>query len=83
MKKKNFAEILIKETEKMIPGLSQHIVVQDAEAPKTFERYTSMLEGAMYAFDQSINTRRLYFKTPIKGSIWQAHPLSLEAGLKL
>ena len=67
MKKKNFAEILIKKVEKIISDLNQHIVVQDAATPKTFERYTSMPEGAIYAFDQSVNTKRPYFKTPIKG----------------
>jgi len=66
-KKREFAECLIKKAEKIIPNLSKHIVVQDAATPKTFERYTSMPEGAIYAFDQSINTRRPYFKTPIKG----------------
>ena len=66
-KKKEFAELLIKKAEKIIPDLSKHIVVQDAATPKTFERYTSMPEGAIYAFDQSINTKRPYFKTPIKG----------------
>jgi len=65
--KKEFAETLIKKAEKAIPNLGQHIIVQDAATPKTFERYTSMPEGAIYAFDQSINTRRPYFKTPIKG----------------
>jgi len=66
-KKKEFAEMLIKKAEKAIPNLTQHIIVQDAATPKTFERYTSMLEGAIYAFDQSIDTRRPYFKTPIRG----------------
>ncbi len=66
-KKKEFAERLIKKAEKVIPGLSKHVVVQDAATPKTFERYTSMPEGAIYAFDQSIRTKRPYFKTPIKG----------------
>ncbi len=66
-KKREFAEMLIKKAEKIIPNLSKHIVVQDAATPKTLERYTSMPEGAIYAFDQSINTKRPYFKTPIKG----------------
>lgn len=66
-KKREFAEFLIKKAEKIIPNLSKHIVVQDAATPKTFERYTSMPEGAIYAFDQSIDTKRPYFKTPIKG----------------
>ncbi len=66
-KKKDLAEMLIKKAEKVIPNLSGHIIVQDAATPKTFERYTSMPEGAVYSFDQSIETRRPYFKTPIKG----------------
>ena len=66
-KKREFAEFLIKKAEKIIPNLSKHIVVQDAATPKTFERYTSMPEGAIYAFNQSINIKRPYFKTPIKG----------------
>jgi len=66
-KKRAFVELLIKKAEKIIPNLSKHIIVQDAATPKTLERYTSMPEGAIYAFDQSINTKRPYFKTPIKG----------------
>lgn len=66
-KKKEFTETLIKKAEKVISNLSKHILVQDVATPKTFERYTSMPEGAIYAFDQSVNTKRPYFKTPIKG----------------
>jgi all-trans-retinol 13,14-reductase len=66
-KKKEFAEMLIQKAEKVIPDLSKYIIVQDAATPKTFERYTSMHEGALYSFDQSIGVKRPYFKTPIKG----------------
>jgi len=66
-KKRQISEILIKKAEKIIPNLSKYIVVQDAATPKTFERYTSMPKGAIYAFDQSIDIKRPYFKTPIKG----------------
>ena len=66
-KQRQFAGMLIKKAEKTIPNLSQHIIVQDAATPKTFERYTSMPEGAIYAFDQSIGVKRPYFKTPIRG----------------
>ncbi|KUK01332.1 MAG: phytoene desaturase family protein [Methanobacteriales archaeon] len=66
-KKKEMAEMLIQKAEKVIPELSKHIIVQDAATPKTFERYTSMPEGALYSFDQSIEVKRPYFKTPIKG----------------
>ncbi len=43
------------------------LYIKDAATPKTFERYTSMPEGALYSFDQSVGVRRPYFKTPIKG----------------
>jgi all-trans-retinol 13,14-reductase len=66
-KKKEMAEALISKAEKVIPGLSKHIVVLDAATPKTFEYYTLMPEGAIYAFDQSIGVKRPYFKTPVKG----------------
>ena len=66
-KKMEMSEMLIQKAEKAVPGLSNHIIVQDAATPKTFERYTSMPEGALYSFDQSIGVKRPYFKTPIKG----------------
>jgi len=66
-KKNKLAEILIQKAEKVIPDLRRHIIVQDAATPKTFERYTSMPEGALYSFNQSIEVKRPYFKTPIKG----------------
>jgi all-trans-retinol 13,14-reductase len=66
-KKQEYSEALIRKAEKVIPDLSKHIVVKDAATPKTFERYTSMPQGAIYSFDQSIGIKRPYFKTPIKG----------------
>ncbi len=66
-KKKEFAEMLIQKAEKVIPDLSRYIIVQDAATPRTFKRYTSMPEGALYSFDQSMGVKRPYFKTPIKG----------------
>ncbi len=66
-KKKVYTENLIRKAEKDIPDLGKHIIFQDAATPKTFERYTSMPEGAIYSFDQSIGTKRPLFKTPIKG----------------
>jgi all-trans-retinol 13,14-reductase len=65
--KREMAQMLIQKAEKVIPDLSKHIIVQDEATPKTFERYTSMPQGALYSFDQSIGVKRPYFKTPIKG----------------
>jgi all-trans-retinol 13,14-reductase len=50
-KKQELSKALIKKAEKVIPDLSRHIIVKDAATPKTFERYTSMPQGAIYAFD--------------------------------
>ena len=63
--KEEFAKKLIEKAKKRIP--IGKITVVDAATPKTFERYTSMPEGAIYAFDQSIGVKRPYFKTPIRG----------------
>ncbi len=65
--KEDFAKKLIEKAEKVIPNLSKKIIVQDAATPKTFKSYTSMPEGAIYSFDQSIEVKRPFFKTPIKG----------------
>ena len=66
--KKEFTSQLIREAEKIIPGLSDKVVVIDAATPKTFERYTLNYKGAVYAFDQSINApKRPYFKTSVRG----------------
>jgi len=73
------AQLLVKKAEKLIPGLSKHILVLDAATPKTFERYTLMPEGAIYSFDQSIKTRRPYFKTPVKG-LYLASALTFPGG---
>lgn len=66
-KKEEMREMLIQKAEKVIPELKGHIVVQDAATPKTLERYTLMPEGALYSFDQSVEVKRPYFKTPLKG----------------
>jgi all-trans-retinol 13,14-reductase len=51
----------------VIPGIRGHIIVADVITPRTYESYTSMPEGAIYAFDQSKGSNRPYFKTPIIG----------------
>ncbi len=66
-KKRTTTNLLIEKAERLIPNLKSRIVFQDAATPKTFEAFTSMPEGAIYSFDQSISVKRPYFKTPIKG----------------
>jgi all-trans-retinol 13,14-reductase len=66
-RKEQLAALLVRKAEGVIPGLSNRIAILDAATPQTLESYTSMPEGALYAFDQSIGSSRPYFKTPIKG----------------
>jgi all-trans-retinol 13,14-reductase len=40
--------------ETIIPGISKHILVKEVLTPRSFERFTSMPEGAIFAFDQSM-----------------------------
>jgi len=65
--KERFAKKLIAKAEKLIPGLSQHIVVQDAATPLTYERYTLNSMGAAmgWAFTPKMFLKRLEQKTLI------------------
>jgi all-trans-retinol 13,14-reductase len=65
--KKKLVQSAIEKLEKVIPGIRGHVVVTDVVTPRTYESFTSMPEGAVYAFDQSKGSKRPYFKTPIQG----------------
>lgn len=58
---------LLEKADKIIPDIAKHIVVQETATPRTFEKYTGMPEGALYAFDQSEAKNRPYYKTPLTG----------------
>ncbi len=66
-RKRQFAALLIRKAEEIIPGLSDNVATLDAATPRTLESYTSIPEGALYGFDQSVSTRRPHFRAPIKG----------------
>ena len=67
---------LIKTAERIIPGLSEHIMLSEAATPLTLERYTWNYKGAGYGWastpDQS-GTSRLPPKTPIKNLYLAGH----------
>ena len=68
--KEKIADNLIKAAEKLVPGLTEHIVVKDINTPLTYERYTSATEGCWYDAactpDQSL-LKRTPSKTPVEG----------------
>ncbi|MEW6347602.1 MAG: NAD(P)/FAD-dependent oxidoreductase [Thermodesulfobacteriota bacterium] len=69
-RKERIAQTLIKRVEeKLIPGLSQMIAVQDAATPLTNVRYTLNERGAIYGYEQIPENSfmyRLSNRTPIK-----------------
>ena len=73
--KKRVTEKLIAKAEKLIPGLSQHIVVQDSATPLTIERYTlNSLGAAMgWAFTPGMFLNRLNQKPPIPNLYLAGH----------
>jgi phytoene desaturase len=73
--KERFARNLIARAEKLIPHLSQHIVVQDAATPLTYERYTLNTMGAAmgWAFSPQMFMKRLEQKTPIPNLYLAGH----------
>ncbi|MHB8278897.1 MAG: phytoene desaturase family protein [Candidatus Humimicrobiaceae bacterium] len=67
---------LIKTAERVIPKLSEHIILSEAATPLTLERYTQNSKGAAYGWasipDQS-GTSRLQPETPIKNLYLAGH----------
>ncbi len=74
--KNEVAEKLIKKAEKLIPDLSEHIVVKETATPLTIERYTSNYKGAAYGWallPQQSGKKRLQPNTPIQGLYLTGH----------
>lgn len=70
------AERLIKMSERIIPNLSSHIVIQDSATPLTLERYTGNDKGAAFGWAQDIGhigSNRLQIETPIKDLYLTGH----------
>lgn len=73
--KKGVAKKLIAKAEKVIPNLSQHIVVEDCATPLTIERYTCNSLGASmgWSFSPRMFLQRLDQKTPIQNLYLAGH----------
>ncbi|MBN1152319.1 MAG: NAD(P)/FAD-dependent oxidoreductase [Dehalococcoidia bacterium] len=66
-RKRRFSALMLRKASEILPGIVDSVSVLDAATPRTLESYTSMPDGAMYGFDQSVGCRRPHFRTPIKG----------------
>jgi len=73
--KTRMADALITKAEKLIPTLSEHIVVRDAATPLTYERYTLNTMGAAmgWAFSPGMFLKRLDQRTPVRNLYLAGH----------
>ena len=55
LKKDEFADILIKRAEKIVPGLTNYIKIKEIATPLTMERYTGNYKGAIYGWSQELS----------------------------
>ncbi|HHE41249.1 MAG TPA: NAD(P)/FAD-dependent oxidoreductase, partial [Dehalococcoidia bacterium] len=81
-RKRQFAALLIRKAEEVLPGLSNSVKTLDAASPRTLESYTAMPEGALYSFSQATGTRRPHFRAPIKGLYFAGASTFPGAGLE-
>jgi phytoene dehydrogenase-like protein len=64
------------ELEKLFPGLRNHITFAEGATPRTMERYTLNLTGAIYGWEVSpeqVGRGRLSHKTPVHGLYLSGH----------
>jgi all-trans-retinol 13,14-reductase len=66
-KKEATAAHMVEQAGAVIPGLAQHIMVQDAATPRTLERYTLAPKGSAEGVFWSTEVARPWFKTPVEG----------------
>jgi prolycopene isomerase len=66
----------VDQVEKIIPEFRKHITFAEGASPRTMERYTLNLTGAIYGWEQSpeqAGRNRLGHRTPIKGLFLSGH----------
>jgi phytoene dehydrogenase-like protein len=75
--KAEYLELLTNAVETVIPGLPAHLTFAEGGSPRTLERYTLNLTGAMYGWEPSpeqIGRRRhVEQQTPIEGLLLSGH----------
>jgi prolycopene isomerase len=69
-------EELLGYVERVMPDLRQHITFAEGASPRTLERYTLNMTGAIYGWEQSVaqtGMSRPGHRTPIKGLYLSGH----------
>ena len=74
--KARYSELLLGELEAVFPNLRGHITFAEGASPRTLERYTLNLTGALYGWEVSpeqVGRKRLGHDTPIRGLYLSGH----------
>jgi phytoene dehydrogenase-like protein len=74
--KARYADRLLEELEAVFPSVRGHVTFAEGASPRTMERYTLNLTGAIYGWEVSpkqVGRRRLPHVTPIRGLYLSGH----------
>ncbi|HZO28583.1 MAG TPA: NAD(P)/FAD-dependent oxidoreductase [Chloroflexota bacterium] len=74
--KERYGELLLDEIEWVFPEIRKHVKFMEGGTPRTLERYTLNLSGAIYGWEQSpeqSGINRLGRRTPIEGLFLSGH----------
>lgn len=74
--KTHYANSLLSELEAVIPDLKNHTTFAEGASPRTMERYTLNLTGAIYGWEASpkqVGRKRLSHQTPIRNLYLSGH----------
>jgi prolycopene isomerase len=74
--KESTTEAILDQVEERFPGFRGGLVLAEGGTPRTLERYTRNLEGAMYGWDMSpgqVGPMRLGHATPVSGLLLAGH----------
>jgi prolycopene isomerase len=76
VEKEFFTDLLLTEADAVFPGLRDHLRFAEGATPRTMERYTRNLEGAIYGWDlrpSQVGPMRLGPNPPVEGLYLAGH----------
>lgn len=74
--KESFADTMIRQFDRVVPGLSDHLTYREIGTPLTMHRFTRGTRAAMYGWENTANqfaNKRLPHSTPVQGLYLSGH----------
>lgn len=81
--REHFTDCLIKNIEKIIPGMSKNIIFKETATPTTLYKYTLNVDGAMHGWESTLSQVENPFitqKSPINGLYLTGHWITQKIG---